>query len=137
VLVEEIEGVSVNFVEAVAAVVDKILLVKEVMVVDKVVNVAGMLVEIVGKVVPVEIVIDGPVDMLVMEDELCTVEVVVSGICMLVDDILVAAAAKECVVMLVVLEEFWIVVVFVCSVVIPGENDGGDVPVEMVVDVPV
>ncbi len=104
------------------------------MIVDEVVDGVGMLVETVGKALPVDIVLDGPVDRLVMVEELYTLEVVVSGIRIFVDDLLVSVVVIDCVVMLVVLEEFWTVVVFICGVVMPGKNSEGRA-VEIVVKV--
>ncbi len=68
-------------------------------------------------------------------EELCIIEVVVSGICTLAEDILAAVVVKDCVIMRVVLEEFWIVVVFICGVVMPCENDSEGIAVEIVVKV--
>ncbi|KAL1270516.1 hypothetical protein QQF64_029532 [Cirrhinus molitorella] len=174
-LVEETEGVAVTFFEAVAAVIDELLLVEDVMLVDEVVDAVGVLVEIVGKAVPVEsvvdgpvgidelllvedimvvdevvdavdvlveivgkavpveCVVDGPVGMLVTMEELCTFDVEVSGICTVVDDIFVAVVVKDCVVMPVILEEFWTVGVLVDNVFMPVENNGDRVLVEIVV----
>ncbi len=52
-LVEETEGVAVIFVEVFSVIVDKLLLVEEVMLVDEVVDAVGMLVKIFGKAVSV------------------------------------------------------------------------------------
>ncbi|RXN23781.1 hypothetical protein ROHU_022609 [Labeo rohita] len=65
------------------------------------------------------------VDLLILVEEVRPVECVVGAESMLVKYV------DE------VLEEFWTVYVFVCGVVMPGENDGDDVPVETVIDVPV
>ncbi len=72
-------------------------------------------------------------DLLILVEELCNVEVVVIGICTLVDDIFVAAVVKDCGIIIVVLEEFWTAVIFVCGVVMPCEIDGEDIAVVIIV----
>ncbi|KAL1270517.1 hypothetical protein QQF64_029533 [Cirrhinus molitorella] len=107
---------------------------EEIRLVDAIVDAVVLVAEKTGGV-EVEIDVDESIDMLVMVEELCVVEVVVGDICMVVDDILVAVVVRDCVFMLEVLEEFRIVVVFVCGVVMPCENDGEGVALEIVVRV--
>jgi len=112
-----------------------LVFVEEIRLNDVIVGCVSVLVEKVGNGVPAKIVVDGFVDILVTAGELCTVDVVVGGIFMLVDDILVAAVDKDCVVMLVVLEEFWTVDVLGDRVVLPVEKNWKGVPVEIAVGV--
>ncbi|RXN23777.1 hypothetical protein ROHU_022605 [Labeo rohita] len=132
-LVEESEDAPENFVEGVAVVLN--MLEEEIRLVDGTVDAVVMVVENIGEGVAVEIDVDKSIVMLVMVLELSVVEVVVGDICMLVDDIMVAVVVRDCVFMLVALEEFFTVVAFVCGAVMPCENDGEGVTVEIVVRV--
>jgi len=99
-LVEEIEPIKEKIVEVVAVVVDVLVLFEEIIFVSVLVGTVGILVEKVGEGVPAEIVVDGSVYMLVTVEKLWPINVVLGGICRLVDNIVVAVVFKDCAVML-------------------------------------
>lgn len=111
-------------------VVDMLLPVKEIWTVGVVTFCVSLIAEEIEGVEEDVVVVD---DLLILVEELCNVEVVVIGICTLVDDIFVAAVVTDCVIMRVVLEEFWTAVIFFCGVVMPCEIDGEDVAVVIIV----